>query len=545
LTDLYYVARDHDGGALALACAKLLYDRNASRRYAILLVASLAETGRFEEALPFVGTFYPGSPTEESLYLEVLSGAWAGGSAVSEELIRYWSGRIAQGGLTLAEREEVAYALVELGAHSEALGVLEDLLEEDPLKWVHLFVETSSRASAVKPMLATLKRQMERSDLMVSVRQEILRVLLERDRSQDVLPYLRTFALKGDQEWFFAYQERLVELQLGERLVAFWRDYSKRKDIAPSAKRLLAFQMLEAGHKDEAEELFRELAELEPPAGANVQQLLFLWGPKPEVEQLKWLERRATLETQPEAMLGWIEHLRNLGEYERTVDLVEREGLLRNAPSARLLDVYVGSLIRLERAEDAHRCLVDLVSQTNCADRLERLAKLAVDSGLEGIATAACEKILAQRPSDWRALRRVGRWAFFEGNYTKAWRHFNRCLAVSPNDYEVLFYSGEIARMRGEARAVAFYERSLQAVKTKGNRSIADLIIEAKLWNRLGESSKAAVLFDQLVGQHPGDSFVKADYVDFLIEQRRYDKAEKMLAETEGRTGRQVHHGGP
>ncbi|MCH8869386.1 MAG: hypothetical protein IIC85_06715, partial [Chloroflexi bacterium] len=174
-------------------------------------------------------------------------------------------------------------------------------------------------------------------------------------------------------------------------LISFWVWRAKQDSVSTQEKRDIAFRLLAKEHKSEAEQIFVELAQDQPPHSPDVSQLLYVWGPRPHDEQLDWLEERAIGAMGKDRVL-WIDHLMNAGAADRVV--VWLKGIW--PPPDRDPELVVAFAAALAETKD-HPTLRDLLEQEipreHEPERLRRLARLAYHSDHAVIAARAFTKI--------------------------------------------------------------------------------------------------------------------------------------------------------
>jgi tetratricopeptide (TPR) repeat protein len=394
---------------------------------------------------------------------------------------------------------------------------------------LHALVESATQAGQQERLVDFLEIQLSREDTPAEIQEECLYMLLERGRPEVVVPHLERFAAR-QQEWFFAYQEYLQQRGLLDRLHRFWKAHVKKPDVSPSEKRAIAYQLLEAGYKNEAEDVFRELAGKAGADSNDVAQLLYLWGPRPREKNLEWIEQRGRAAVGGSERTSWLEHLMAVGQVDRIVRIVEEQGLLKDPPTVELVETYGRALIQLKEKEKLREVVSKQIAGTTSEPGLRKLAKLALEGASEEVAVAAYTKLLSLAPSDREAHRMIGRHAFFRGSYKRAKESLEKSLAADPGDYEVLFYLGEISRReKNLSHAKSLYRSALTALRADSRQSLEPQLLEARLWNRVGETEKAYHMFKKLRRENPNDLSLKGDFADFLIEHRRYDEAEALL----------------
>ena len=160
-----------------------------------------------------------------------------------------------------------------------------------------------------------------------------------------------------------------------------------------SEKRDLAFLLLDSDHKNTSEEIFLKLAKNEAPESSNVQQLLFLWGPRPKPKELKWLEDR--FHSAPEIQkIAWLKillqsgHRSIIGKIQRKTDQYSDEIRYQCL-------IY---LTRRPKSSAFRTFLKNEIDNENSIIRIEKLAQLSNDTGNIKLAQTSYHKILSKDP---------------------------------------------------------------------------------------------------------------------------------------------------
>jgi tetratricopeptide (TPR) repeat protein len=198
-------------------------------------------------------------------------------------------------------------------------------------------------------------------------------------------------------------------------------------------------------------------------------------------------------------------------------------------PSIELVENYVRALGQLGDREELEQVLIKQVRVCDTPRDLRMLANLAIESDREDLAVEAYRRLLQKVPADAESHKVIGRHAFFQGSRTVAKVHLRQSLVSEPNDAEVLFFLGEIARAEKDPGGSTYHKRALAALKQGRLESREERILEAKLLNRLGETERSLELFRTLIRKYPGDSFLRGDFVSVLIENQQYREAEALL----------------
>jgi Tfp pilus assembly protein PilF len=545
LRDLYFIAADHKQTALALAAARRIFILKSNDTNRLLLANALIAAEQSAEALPHVrmlvsgGGLSRGASGIEETYTAALLGAIRAlprGTAapLQAELREFWTAKLRHSGKDERQRLDLVYGLLELEAWDAVLPQLKSLAHGRG-DLAPLYIETALKAGRQEDALAFLRTELQRHDLSLETREARLYALIEHGGQAEALPYIRPLALASIPVWISAYEEALKKLRLTGELVEFWRARAARAGVQPDERRSLAFQLLDAGHKDWAESIFEELARTARPDHADVSELLFLWGQKPDADSLKWLEDRARRAAGPERA-AWLNHLIDCGAAGRAAAIASAS-LPPPGQGGALLDVYLRALGELRDGRKLGAVVTREVQAVNDPDRLRSLARMARDSGEIQPAEKAYVKLLALAPADREARHWLGVSAFSRSNYSAAERYLGDLLRSSEGAYDDNFYYGEMLwRKRDRASARVYYGRALRAIERTPSPPLEALVARAQSLFRCGYVELSLREFRSLVAANPpavdrqrnGD--LRADFGALLLENGMYGEAEALLS---------------
>ena len=294
LDDLYFLAGDQGVHALAVMAAerRWLRERVPARR--LEFASALVAAGRVADALPHLRALLPGGTAEiEAGYVDALRAAQAAGAPVGDELRRYWRNKLAASGLDEKAREQIVYALLDLQEYDEALPALADLARRQQGQWLFAYADSAIKAGRTADLVTFLRAALDADTSASEAGDTKLFLLREHGGNEVALPYLRRFAETRGGEWVAAYEEALTMLGRRAERSAFRRSYASRRDVPAAVRRDIASRSLAEGERPLAESILLDLAENASPESPDVQQLLFLWGPRPQPSALDWLAARA------------------------------------------------------------------------------------------------------------------------------------------------------------------------------------------------------------------------------------------------------------
>jgi len=529
LADLFYAARDAKQAQLAFAAAERLYKASASPRNAAAYAQALTDVGRAADALPLLRPLLPGDREIAAVYLTALAKAYAAGAPVRDELVAFATKRINDPSLTATERGDVAAALVAAGAYDVALPLLANLAKTQRGNWFWAYVEAAKKAKRNDELAAFLKAELARSDLSRKEREDRIYALIDLGGAAAALPYLQTQAETYGGEWVYAYEEAAKKAGQEGQYLDFLTKRLDRTDLPRAERRDGAFRLLAANRKPQAEKVFFSLAQDQPPDSPEVQQLLYLWGPRPAPAQLDWLEKRARTARGAEKG-AWLDVLANDGAAARVVQIAEDSGPVASMDAA-VFASYIQALAALKRNDKLAQALDQRLSKETSPIVLRKLARAASEAGLAAPALDAYKRILSQAPDDRDALRGAGIAAASAQRYQDARLYLTRYFAQGPaDDYEAAFVLGEaLSSLDQQGAAANSYARALKIIDAANKPSFQMRLVRANILQRLGRSQEALKAFEALRAERPNDKDLRADMVTALMQNKSYDYAQRVL----------------
>lgn len=448
----------------------------------------------------------------------------AGRAGQPERLASFLTAELDRADLAQAEREARVFLLTER-APQLALATFAGLASRDPERWGDAYLGMLQQLKRREDMVAFLKAELERS-LPPAKRDARLYALIEVGGQAAALPFMRRLAEAGVGQWGFAYEEALQKLGRRDDLKRFWLARATRPEVPTAMRRDLAFRLLQASFKPEAETAFRELARTEPPDGENARQLLYLWGPRPDPARLDWVEARAR-SAQGADRNAWAGVLTQLGAPRRTIALYE------SAPSPALLDGYIAALAAVKDRTRLTQVLGREIDTAVEPRRLHALADLALGDNQVALAERAWTRVLERAPDEPAALRQLGRYAYFDQRRGPAERNLRRYLELEEGDWETNFFLGEMLQDRQRGEAAGYFRRALDAMARERGSEFGMRLTRAKILFRLGRELEAVEAFETLAAERPRDRALQGEFAAVLIETKRLDRAAQVLAARE------------
>lgn len=386
---------------------------------------------------------------------------------------------------------------------------------------------TIQRDFDTKILRSRILLELQAPSLPETRKEELVYALLELKAHQQALPYLKQLAYNSGDDWIFPYEETLRKLGRNQEIIKFWRARIKRSGLPVEEKRQLAFQLLESDSKADALAVFRELAENAPAQSADVEQLLFLWGPRPGKEARLWLLGRAESSRGQERTL-WTKHLIDKGGTKEALRLASLTPVAETTDQQFAVHMLALSEVRAN-TDFTLEARKSLRAEKN-PDRLLRYATLAEDRELSEVAQTAYKKILQVLPDDMHALRKLGEIAFQENSFQEAQGYFRRLLNKNKQDWSTNYYYAEAEFLQGKTTtAIPFYQQSLASINKAPSLTLPMELSQAHTLHRLGKYQEALSIYDRLFAKRPNDKEMRANIISSLIASGNYEKAQQLM----------------
>ncbi len=401
----------------------------------------------------------------------------------------------------------------------------------------YLFVLTklarnSNRYSA--ELVEFAGQEMRRSGVSFKQKQALVYALLDAGRPDVVLPFIEEFAKNHGGQWIEVYAGNLDKL--GRHSEA--RDFRMRLAMNPNtsdrARRQIAFQLLEKGFRNDAESLFAMMADGAHPESVDVQQLLHLWGTRPNIDKIDWLGARYASETDPVAQVQWANYVANYSTRDDLLTVVSRfPGLVNEKP---VQDRYFDALNQIDQLGAYGD---ELLSRDDISPSALRLfARAARGYNLNDHALNAYYRLNDALGGDAEAMRVIGILAFSRADYSEVHEYLTPYVeyreenpGYHEEDYEAYFYLAEAhKRDRDMDAAHAYYAKALEAVSVVPEADVDSVSKTAQSLIGYGDEQQGRDYFSSGIQQFPDNRLLLADYAGNMIELKDYEFAEQLLA---------------
>jgi tetratricopeptide (TPR) repeat protein len=273
--------------------------------------------------------------------------------------------------------------------------------------------------------------------------------------------------------------------------------------------------------------VFRELAQTASAQSADVEQLLFLWGPRPGKQARLWLMKRART-SQGKERAEWMKHLIAKGGAKQALRLAALTP--PDEVSDSQFTVHLLALGELPDNDDFAVATLKRLQAENNSDRLVRYATLAKEREQSDVVQAAYQKILKGQPDEERALRKLGGMAFQQNRFQEAQHYFERLLKQNQHDWSANYYYAEADFLQGKtAAATPFYHRSLASIDSASSPTLPMELTRAHCLHRLGKFQEALLAYDRLFKKQPDNDDIRASIISSLIASGNYEKAQQLM----------------
>ena len=421
-----------------------------------------------------------------------------------------------------------ASALLSNGQPSEAFEHIKELKENgfamDPQLYNSvLYVVAPNEPKYWPEMIVLLKAQLAQPNLPEESQMALIQQLVNYNAADDYLPMIKERALANpNSQWSYFYIAMLRKQGKLAEVRAFQAAQAARPGAPISEKRRVAYDSLALGDKKDASALFVELANTAHPGDKDLEQLMYLWGTRPEEDKLDWMARRA-VNAPAKERIEWMKILYASGGYHQIMRLVEnipadKRGHEEDA-------IYLETVLVLGNAA-TEADLTRMYNNTEDTKRLITLRRVAQSNNYPALADKVLEKLIRLNPEDTGLQREYGIMLYGHANYTQAAEVFKKYHAKGGNDFVTFYDMGDILSREGKNdEAIPYYQRALVGAKMVAPQDMQSELITAKSLFHLGRYPEAQAMMLQVIQKNPEDKNLQADYVLLLLTDKQYDEA--------------------
>jgi len=532
LTDaLYVAARDAWRPDLALVIARRMAAANRSAANTLNLVEALSANGHWAEAQPMLAAVRPSLPSDDTRLIEVMMVAFKAGAPLGGELRGYWRGRYAAAKEN--DHEEAFEALLDIRDFAPILAEMARRAKADPDEWLAAYAEASIKLGNTRQLIAMLEGDLSAATLDEERLDDRLEWLEKAAGRAATLPHLRRLADRFGGDWIGTYEEALDQLGRRPELLAYLLERAHQPAISAEQSREIAYQILDLGDKDAAEALFRALAATAPAESEDVNELLFLWGPRPSAERVAWLAGRLRNAPSAAERLGWLRQMIAVEAPAAAVEAVEPQDLAKD--STEMVTLWADALGAVRDSSAVAARLRAAMDADSSPDHLRIYAEAAYDAESWDLALGAYGKLMAAHPKGGDDRRRLIDAAMASADKAAAAQALQRYLAATPDDAEALADLGELlAGLDDEAGAQAAWQAALDTLDRHPQATgFEQRRLKAVLLQRLDRNKEAAEIYAALVAERPKDQSLRADLAAALLDSSQIEAAGAALDQSE------------
>jgi tetratricopeptide (TPR) repeat protein len=476
LQEYFFLANDRGHGGVASQLAEILYQRDPSPKNRDIMIAALLKSSTPEKALPLLREQVAQEGANDGLYLNTLSRVARKDATLRKELTDYAKAALDANKGDAQQQQNYAYILINNGRKAEAMPIIRDRAKTEGGSW--------------KKMLAQLTTPP---------------------------------AGKGGGKPVILTREQMVAMAANPKITA-------------ANKRQIAFNLLNAGHRDDASKIFQQLAEGKNPDSQEVKDLMFIWGGKLNDTQFVWAESRMNAATAYDKQ-AWLNLINESGSDEQINALVLRNG-------EALYNANVRQKFFRMLAEENKPALFDdnmrgWVAQTTDIEALRDYAIVADTFGYNQASRTTYERIVALNANDKDALSKLGSKNFTKGKFTQAKQMLDRALATPSanpvddlNDAQARFFSAELYKRDGMIdQAKREYAEVVRLEQLRAKQSGLSVDSASRLYSSLfhvGQAREGMAGFERTLQENPENKGVLADYMSVLLEYGYVDDATRV-----------------
>lgn len=441
-------------------------------------------------------------------------------------------------------RNYVVTSYLNAGRYSEALTILREqssMSAQDEENYFFLLMKLSKKDPAVRKELTQYAASRLNSNVSERKRLAMVYTLIEAGRADIAMPYIKKYAQTLGGQWVDVYTSNLDKQGKTEEARQMRLQLASQPGTTNKVKRQIAYALLNQGYTSDATAIFSELAANADADSEDVQQLLYLWGPRLSEEQVSWVGSRAAYASGDDYE-WWMNKLLNQSGAEEFVSYVNSDAaVLQDDRAARK---YIQSLLALGYLDQPAPELTDALVSSNNPTILRELGRAARAASQQDLAENAYMHLAEIYPDDQEALRMLGLASYMKADYSEAKIYLGNYFRLKDNaqyqlmdkeDYAATFYLAEMLRRdKQDAQANALYQRTLDMIIASYDRTMDMESKAVQSMVRLGNVDGGIATYRELMARHPEDRLARADFVSTLIEAKRYDEARQVLQGEQG-----------
>lgn len=443
-----------------------------------------------------------------------------------------------KGGLTGGKRQAIADIYTRQGKFDKALALLEQSPvggERDKEARIYLLSKLAPKSPHYRAKLVAAANAWFHPNASRRFKEQLVYAVMDGAGEAAALPYLRKMADGYGGEWLLTYADA-AEAQGDVQQAALYRIKAAQSPAFDAQTKLgLAYALADKGYSVEAQKLLVVLTKNPETKMQAMEQLVYIWGVRPNTRQLDWLVKHWRA-AEGEEKAQFAELLSGRIPNDTIVPFVRANGDLRSIPAVN--DEYLQALAAQGLLGEEIAAITPMAQESGDARQLVQLAQLAYSNSDLPHARQAYDAALAVEPTNAQALVGATLTADSQADYVGVKNYFERYLvqaksgAKAPaNVYEAYFSYAEMLRRNGQLEAAKpYYAQAVEAVKDAPQRSPRTLSIAAQGSAWQGKQELSDKVFGYAFSQYPQDGVLHADKAALLVEHKQYDAARAELA---------------
>lgn len=360
----------------------------------------------------------------------------------------------------------------------------------------------------------------------------LARVLFESGNYRAAKPLYRELS-KNNHKLVGEYQQLLERAEAdGDSQAASERVALLKRQIQRSqsnAQRLqLSLQILAVGEREFAEETLRSLALHGSHRQEAIQQLLYLWGARPNDNAIEWMFARIE-ETRGDSkeQLEWFERLL---ARSRTVDLPAMAIRLQGVDSKGVMLTKLMTELAGRKPLMLSPTLQQLLVKMNSREQILPLANKLYSLGYMQEVKPLYLRLDGLELQQEQDLKRLAESSYHSADYQLARESYQRYLYQRKSDWNAWFMLGETeSALNIPSRAEMAYFQSYEEARKSPLKGLRERKNFATLLNRLNYDNQAIRHFQRLYQEQPEDQEVRQQLALLLIEQGSHQQATNIL----------------
>jgi len=394
-------------------------------------------------------------------------------------------------------------------------------LTDDVVLYADLMKRSGRGAEAIRALSAAAARAKTKDE-----KGAFVSVLLRLGGTEAALPLLADLAKREGGDWRYAYEDALEKLGRRDALAEALKLRADDEKTPQNDRRDLAQALLAMGRKAEAETLMRQLASGQSPDSADVNNLFFLWGPRPEPEAIAWVVAEAR-RAPASHKAGWLNRLLDAGA-PKEVSALGSE-LLAKGIDPGVLDATVRAYAALKDETSLTRVLLPIVPSITDAAAAGRFAQAASDAGASRAAGLLFQRAYELDPRRFEDLGRAGLAAYYDGDQAKAKPMLNIYAERGGQLPEARFALAELDfRANAFGKARTGYDLVIAAADAQPKNTVLGRL-KALALLRLKRNGEALATYRALLAMAPNDPQIRADAGEALLDDGQVEEAAAVL----------------